>query len=107
MVSDKIQKQKRESEQILQILNRLWPLMQKIVQMESKSIDQNTRNVLLTLGELLGRDVTAIKNSIGNPESGNFNQNASANEINLLRKENDFLRTEINKQKFEVTRQRK
>lgn len=70
MVSDKIQKQKRESEHILQILNKLWPLMQKIVQMDSKSIDQNTRNVLLTLGELLGRDVSTIKNAVGNPETG-------------------------------------
>ena len=81
--------------------------MQKIVQMDNKSIDQNTRNVLLTLGELLGRDVTVIRNAIGNPESGSLQSGTSSNELNLLRKENEFLRIEVKKSKIDTTKQRK
>ena len=75
--------------------------------MDNKSIDQNTRNVLLTLGELLGRDVTVIKNAIGNPESGSLLSGTISNELNLLRKENEFLRVEVNKTKNDIIKQRK
>lgn len=51
--------------------------------------------------------MTVIRNAIGNPESGSLQSGTSSNELNLLRKENEFLRIEVKKSKIDTTKQRK
>lgn len=51
--------------------------------------------MLITLGEILGRDVSSLK--VSYPETGSIG--LASNELSLLRKENEFLRTEANKSK--------
>ncbi|CDW71522.1 UNKNOWN [Stylonychia lemnae] len=103
-IIERISKQKKETEQILKILNKLWPLMVRLMQMDYKSIDQTTREVLITLGEMLGKDVNQIQTSI-NEGSKQFTD--SANENKILTREIEFLKKEIFKQKIEVERNRR
>jgi len=48
MVTEKIQKHKRETDQLLQILNKLWPVLLKVTQLDN--IDKQTKDILLVLG---------------------------------------------------------
>ncbi len=38
-LADKIQRQKKETEQVLKILNNLWPLMEKLVHSDEGGVD--------------------------------------------------------------------
>lgn len=63
-VNDKIQKQNKETDQILKIFNKLWPLFQKFVAKDAKIIDKGTRDVLRLLGEMMGKDTAFIEESV-------------------------------------------
>ena len=39
-VAEKITRQKKETEQILKILNKLWPLMEKMAKSEEAGVDE-------------------------------------------------------------------
>jgi hypothetical protein len=39
-------------------------MMQRIILMDGKTIDQATREVLIALGEILGKDTKALEQSI-------------------------------------------
>ncbi len=110
MISEKITKQKKETEQIIKILEKLWPLMQKIVLMDSRQgADQQTKNVLISLGQILGKDTAILEAEINKPQNTLSNSMllSSSNEISILKKENDFLKFEITKQKTETHKTKK
>ena len=54
--------------------------------------DPQTKDVLIALGEILGKDTKNIQNN-NKSEEKEFNLNK--NEISILKMENDFLKTEI------------
>ncbi len=61
-LADKIQRQKKETEQVLKILNNLWPLMEKLVHHDDgEGVDASTREVLMALGAMLGKETTKIE----------------------------------------------
>ena len=60
MISDKITKQKKETEQIISILTKLWPLLIKTCQDNILQVDSSTREVVVKLGQLLNKDVSSL-----------------------------------------------
>lgn len=59
-VSDRIQKSKKETEHILKVLNKLWPLLQRLITADSSRVDGQTREVLKALGDMLGKNTDHI-----------------------------------------------
>jgi hypothetical protein len=60
MISDKISKQKKETEQIISVLTKVWPLLLKTCQDNILQLDTSTREVVVKLGQLLNKDVTSL-----------------------------------------------
>ena len=63
MISDKIAKQKKETEQIISVLTKVWPLLLKTCQDNILQLDSSTREVVVKLGQLLNKDVTTLISS--------------------------------------------
>jgi hypothetical protein len=59
-VSERIQKSKRETEHILKVLNKLWPLLQRLITVDGSTIDSQTKEVLKALGDMLGKNIDHI-----------------------------------------------
>lgn len=61
MITEKIGKQKKETDQIIHILNKIWPLIVKAVQEDhQQTVDTQTKEILVKLGQILGKDVEAL-----------------------------------------------
>lgn len=63
MISDKISKQKKETEHIISVLTKVWPLLLKTCQDSILHLDSSTREVVVKLGQLLNKDVTSLTSS--------------------------------------------
>ena len=59
-ISEKIGKQKRETEQIIQVVTKLWPLLMKACQDNALQVDAQSREVMVKLGQMLGKDVSPL-----------------------------------------------
>lgn len=66
-VAEKITRQKKETEQILKILNKLWPLMEKMAKSEEAGVDEQTKEVLAALGSMLGKETSQLLASNSSP----------------------------------------
>lgn len=45
----------------MKILNNLWPLMEKLVQSNADVVDAQTKEVLLALGAMLGKETISLE----------------------------------------------
>lgn len=48
-VSERISASKKETEQILKILNKLWPFLHKLISLEIHKLDSQTKDVFEVL----------------------------------------------------------
>ena len=60
MISDKITKQKKETEQIISVLTKVWPMLMKTCQDNILQLDSSSREVVVKLGQLLNKDVSSL-----------------------------------------------
>ena len=60
MITEKIGKQKKETEQIISVITKLWPLLMKTCQDNILQVDAQSREVLVKLGQILNKDVSQL-----------------------------------------------
>ena len=100
LITDKIGKQKKETEQIISVVTKLWPLLMKTCQDNILSVDAQSREVLVKLGQILNKDVSQLTNpNIQRIEQ--YEAQQQQNVLEMLKKETEFLRTEIAKERRE------